>query len=252
MDSESKCPALDELVLGLARIVDIRQRSYALAGRLAGFESDVAVDTLKTIRENALAGDEDCLLLYNALTVTGVLADVLGKAKISALVEAAQSRADYETVALLVDIPQQAQDEVPFQPFLDASLKETSLGMRKALARKPDFKLISRIAHDQDYRVIEILLNNPRLTERDVIRIGATRPTSPKVLEKIFNHRKWISRYAVKKVIVLNPHAPLSMALKLLTFMRLEDLNDIVSRPDLNSALVREAVRLAAKKGFYR
>jgi hypothetical protein len=248
MNSENKCRTVDDLILSLARIVDVRHRSHALANRLVSLENGVAVQTLKAIRENALQGDEDCLLLYNALTVTGILADVLGTAKISALVEAAQSSGDYDTVAVLMDLPQEAQDEVPFQPFLDAGLKETSLGMRKTLARKPDFKLISRIAHDQDYRVIEILLNNPRLTERDVIRIGATRPTSPKVLEKIFNHPRWICRYAIKKVIVLNPHAPLSMSLKLLTFMRIDDLSHIVSRPDLNPALVQEARRLAAKK----
>jgi hypothetical protein len=250
MCSENRCRTTGELILSLARIVDIRQRSYALASRLAGLEDDAVVDTIKTIRENALVGHEDCLLLYNALTVTGILAEVLGAAKISALVETAQSRGDYDTVAILMDLPHEGQDELPFQPFLDAGLKETSLGMRKALARKPDFKLISRIAHDQDHRVIEILLNNPRLTERDVIRIGATRPTSPKVLEKIFNHPKWISRYAIKKVIVLNPHAPLSMSMKLLTFMRLEDLSHVVSRPDLNPSLVQEARRLASKKGL--
>lgn len=250
MCSENKCRTVDELVLSLARIVDVRQRGYALASRLAGLENDVAVDTVRAIRDRALEGDEDCLGLYNALTVSGILAEVLGATKMSALVETAQSRAEYDTVAILLDLPHEAQDDVPFQPFLDPALKETSLGMRKALARKPDFKLISRIAQDQDHRVIEILLNNPRLTERDVIRIGATRPTSPKVLEKIYNHPRWICRYAIKKVIVLNPHSPLSMSLRLLTFMRFEDLNDIVSRPDLNAALVQEAKRLAQKKNW--
>ncbi len=251
MCSENKCRTVDETVRTLARIVDIRQRGYALAGRLAGLEIEAAVDTVKAIREMALVGDEDCLRLYNALTVTGILAEVLGAEKMSSLVEAAQSRAEYDTVALFLDLPHEGRDEVPFQHFRDAALKETSLGMRKTLARKPDFKLISRIAQDQDYRVIEILLNNPRLTERDVIRIGATRPTSPKVLENIFNHPKWICRYAIKKVIVLNPHSPLSMSLKLLTFMRLEDLNHVASRPDLDPALVREARRLAEKKGSF-
>jgi hypothetical protein len=250
MCPENRCCTVDELILSLARVMDTRQRSYALASRLADLEDDAVIDTIKTIRESALVGHEDCLLLYNALTVTGILAEVLGAAKISVLVDAAQSRGDYDTVAILMDLPHEGQDELPFQPLLDAGLKETPLGMRKALARKPDFKLISRIAHDQDCRVIEILLNNPRLTERDVIRIGATRPTSPKVLEKIFNHPRWISRYAIKKVIVLNPHSPLSMSLKLLTFMRLEDLNHVVSRPDLNPALVLEARRLVAKKGL--
>jgi hypothetical protein len=238
----------DELLLNLARIEDVRQRGYALAGRLAALENDLIVDAIKAIREKAMLGDEDCLRLYNAVAVTSILAEVFGDAKISAVVEAAQARSEYDTVAILLDLPHEGQDEVPVQPFLDPALKETSLGMRRALARKPDFKLISRIAHDQDHRVIEILLHNPRLTESDVIKIGAARPTSPKVLAKIYDHPRWIGRYAIKKVIVLNPYSPLSMSLKLLTFMRLEDLNQVISRPDLNPALIQEARRLAKIK----
>lgn len=251
MCSENKCCTVDETVRSLAGITDLKQRAYALASRLSSLEIEAIVEMVKAIREMALAGDEDCLRLYNALTVTGILAEVLGAEKMSSLVEAARSTAEYDTVALFLDLPHEGRDEIPFQRILDAALKETSLGMRKALARKPDFKLISRIAKDQDHRVIEILLNNPRLTERDVIKIGATRPASPKVLEKIFDHPKWICRYAIKKVIVLNPHSPLSMSLKLLTFMRLEDLNHVLSRPDLDPALIQEARRLAEKKGWY-
>ena len=164
------------------------------------------------------------------------------------MVEELQTRSEYELVAILMDVPSEGQDEIPFQPFLDVTLRETPLGMRKALAKKPDPGLIRRIARDQDHRVIRTLLDNPRLTEMDVVKIGATRPTSRSVLEVIYNHSKWISRYSIKKVIVLNPHSPLSMALRLMTFIKLQDLEEVLQSPDLNPVLVEEARRILDKK----
>jgi len=147
-----------------------------------------------------------------------------------------------------VDLPDEAVGDFPHQPFLDAGLKETPLGMRKALARKPDFKLIQRIARDQDHRVIRHLLDNPRLTEKDVIHIGSTRPTSPKVLEVIYDHPKWIARYSVKRVIVLSPHSPLSISLRLLTFLTTEDLEEVREALDLRETLREQAQRIITEK----
>jgi hypothetical protein len=166
----------------------------------------------------------------------------------SELVQVAQERGDFEVVALFLDLPLDASGDQPFQPFLDARLRETPLGMRKALARKLDFTLIKQIARDQDHRVIGILLNNPRLTEPDVVRIGATRPTSPRVLEEIAKHPRWNKRYSVKKTIVLNPHSPLSLALRFLAYMTLGDLDHVMKTAELNPVLVREAQRIIERK----
>lgn len=236
------------LVGTLSRVGDVRQRSFALASRLKGCEIDSILDVLKAIRERALDGEEDFLRLYNGLMVSDMLGDVLGKEIMSALVETAQDRGDYEIVALLFDLPGEHRDDAPSQPFLDASLRDVPLGMRKSLARTPDFTLIRKIARDQDHRVIGHLLSNPRLTEPDVIRIGSTRPTSPKVLEEISQHPKWMCRYRVKKVIVFNPFAPLSLALKLLAYMNVQDLEYVNHSSELDPHLVREAGRLLQRK----
>lgn len=237
------------LVATLSRVGDVKQRSYALAARLKDYEPDFIVDALKVIRDRALDGEEDFLRLYNGLVVSGTFAEVFGKTTMSALVETAQERGDYEIVALLLDLPHEYRDDAPQQPFLDASLRDVPLGMRKSLARAPDFTLIKKIARDQDHRVIEHLLSNPRLTEQDVIRIGSTRPTSPKVLEEISKHPKWICRYRVKKVIVLNPHSPLSLALRMLAYMNVQDLDYVCQSTELDPHLIREAERLLERKG---
>ncbi|MBI4962303.1 MAG: hypothetical protein HY913_03425 [Desulfomonile tiedjei] len=250
--SPDKAPELlaevKRLVGTLSRVTDVRQRAYALAFRLKGEDSSTIVDILRLIRERALVGHEDFMGLYNSLVVPDVFAEVLGKAKVSELVDAAQTKGLYDLVAFFLDMPDENPHVRPFQPFLDGTLKETPLGMRKALARKLDFKLIRRIARDQDHRVIKILLDNPRLTERDVVQIAATRPTSPQVLEEISKHPRWRTRYAVKKVVVFNPHSPLSLSLRLLAFMTLQDLEEIVNSPHLNPVMQGQAELIIEKK----
>ena len=112
--------------------------------------------------------------------------------------------------------------------------------------------MVKRIARDQDHRVIGILLFNPKLTEMDVTLIASTRPTSPKVLDAIYRHPKWVSRYAIKKTIVLNPYTPLSISLKLLLFLQDPDLDEIVRAPDLDETVREQARRLVSKRARLR
>lgn len=253
----------EELLERLSGILDMRQRSYALATRLCKMENGDVLKTLNYIREKVLGGHVEFVLLYHSLLVSGTLADVLGERRMSELVAEAQDNQAFEIVSLLMDAPADLDEEAPYnplhvknvdamdQPFLDSDLKELPLGMRKYLARKPDFSMIKRITKDQDHRVISNLLHNSRLTEVDVVRIAATRPASPKVIEAVYNHPKWIARYRVKKAIVLNPHTPLSIAMRLVALMSVQDLEEVVLSQDLHSLLIREARRLIDKKSHY-
>jgi len=177
-DEETKYRA-DKLLARLSAIRDVKQRSYAVADRLKPLPNDDVVGIIKTIRERALMGHGDYVHVYSGLLMSGTFVQVMGIARMSELVEAAQRLCEYEVVSLLMDLPPESATDSEHQPHLDADLRDVPLGMRKSLARKLDFNMIKRIAKDQDPRVIGILLNNPRLTEMDVVRIAATRPTSP-------------------------------------------------------------------------
>ena len=259
-EDKDKCATPEDLLKTLSGILDLKQRSYALATRLSGMDNADIIDMLRLIRDRSLAGRVEFVRLYHGLLVSGTLADVLGERRMSELVAEAQELQAFEIVSLLMDAPPEPDDhaqfpgrgsqntESPDQPFLDAGLKEMPLGMRKFLARKPDFALIKRITRDQDHRVIENLLHNSRLTELDVVRIAATRPASPKVIEAIYNHPKWITRYRVKKAIVLNPNSPLSIAMRLVTLMSVQDLEEVVLSQGLHRLLRQEARKLIERK----
>ena len=115
-----------------------------------------------------------------------------------------------------------------------------SLGERKSLARRRDRALLTRAVRDPHPEVIGILLDNPALTELDVVRLCARRPVQPEVLGLVFRHARWIVRYRVRLTLALNPHTPEEITLQLLPHLTVADRRAVARSSDL-SERVREA-----------
>ncbi len=240
---------LQENLLSLCAISDVTQRGFALVRRLWALPDEKVIEAIHTIQTKAHQRSEGYTSLYNGLMRSSALRGILGPDRLCKLTAMCKER-DASSILPLLTESTSADARGFEQPFLDSGLKDLPLGMRKALARRPDFAMIQRIAKDQEYRVVRVLLDNPRLIEADVIKIGATRPTSPKVIEEIFNNRKWISRHRVKKALILNPHTPLNISLQLLTYMNVCDLRQILDRSDLHPQLMEEGGARHAEKSL--
>ena len=118
------------------------------------------------------------------------------------------------------------------------------LGTRRSAARGRDRFKLDRLMHDRDYRVIENLLQNPLIIERDVVRIAAMRPTRPEVLSVIAGHRKWASRYRVRKALACNPYTPSPIARRLLPTLLRQDLRVALESGILPPEMLSEVRRL--------
>lgn len=121
-----------------------------------------------------------------------------------------------------------------------------TLGERKALARthrREDLLLLIRDPHPA---VVAIFLDNPHVTEGDVVRIAALRPAVPESLAKIAAHPKWSVRHPVKRALVLNPATPLADAIRIATTLRAGELAELAADPALPEALRQHAADLHA------
>ncbi|MDH4282675.1 MAG: hypothetical protein OEV36_08495, partial [Myxococcales bacterium] len=81
--------------------------------------------------------------------------------------------------------------------------------------------------------VVRILLDNPSLTEVDVVRVCAARPNDPNVLQTVYRHRRWVVRYRPRNAIVRNPDTPLDTALLLAPLLRKSELREAASSSEL-------------------
>jgi hypothetical protein len=120
--------------------------------------------------------------------------------------------------------------------------RELTLGQKKSLARGRRREVLERLLRDPDVSVLRILLSNPRLTESDVVRVAARRPTTAAAQRAVFSCERFITRYTVKRALVLNPYTPSDLAARLVPLLTLVDLEEVAEDSGL-AEQVRQAAR---------
>jgi hypothetical protein len=85
------------------------------------------------------------------------------------------------------------------------------------------------LVRDPHPAVVAILLDNPHITESDVVRIAAARPAVPESLAQIAAHARWSLRHAVKRALVQNPSTPLADAIRIATTLRAQELAELAA-----------------------
>lgn len=166
------------------------------------------------------------------------LVESVGRSWIEALRGLAE-RTGMKGGLLLSQIPPYREGISGYTEEEEASMEYIPLGERISLAKGMDMGTLNRLLPDPDPRVVKALLDNPRITESEVIKIASKRPNSQKVLKVISLHRRWIFRYRVRKALVCNPYTPPRIAIILLTGFLQKDVELIAGNPGLHP-LVRE------------
>ncbi len=169
----------------------------------------------------------------------------------------------YERVQAAYSAARESDLDSVAQLFLGAALKQhiddnddslsnrhldLPLGNRRALARGRDRNVLDRLMHDQDHRVVALLLDNPRVVELDVVRMAAMRPTRAAVLQCIARHRRWSTRYRVRKALACNPWTPEAIARRLLPTLMRQDVRHALDAGVLPPELELEARRVLRQK----
>ena len=122
--------------------------------------------------------------------------------------------------------------------------RELTVGERKSLARSPNRRAFDKLLADPHPLVIRQLLENPRLTENDVVRMTARRPARLEVLEAIAQHGRWLSRPRVRLSLLFNPGAPPSIAMPLLAVCTRNELSEILHHAESSPVLRSAALEL--------
>ena len=108
-----------------------------------------------------------------------------------------------------VDIPPQLKKQLGPERALRPADRPLTLGERKALARTHRRDKLLLLLRDPHPDVVAILLDNPHVTEAEIVRVAAARPAVPDSLALVAAHPKWSVRHAIKRSLVLNPATPL-------------------------------------------
>jgi len=92
-------------------------------------------------------------------------------------------------------------------------VRDLRLGDKITLARLATASVLPLLLVDEEPRVVEAALQNPRLREEDLVTV-LRRDDAPKILlETCAASSRWSLNYATRLALVLQPRTPLAVAL---------------------------------------
>ncbi len=119
-----------------------------------------------------------------------------------------------------------------------ARLPQLPLGQKITLARRGPARLAGSLVAEGHPRLLSVALDNPRLTEAQILKALAREKTPAAVPLAIARHRKWSELYNVRLALVRHPLSPLASVLGYLPQLTVSDLRELAS-----PGIVPEALR---------
>jgi uncharacterized protein (UPF0147 family) len=241
----------EHIIARLKALRDPRMRVLALVSALSEDDPTAWVQVLATIMTRAhLNDDPDATEALEA--VTHAAADPGMPYDTRQQLYEAATRQQLPAIArlFLVASPRPAGSQAirsfaPERPLRPTG-RPLTLGERKSLARTHDRELILLMLRDPHPAVLAILLENPHITEVDVVRIASARPAAPATLATLAAHPRWSVRHLVKRALVLNPSTPLADAIRIATTLRSQELLELADDHSLPEPLRRHAAEVHA------
>lgn len=115
------------------------------------------------------------------------------------------------------------------EEYIIARLPQLPLGQRITLARRGPARVAGALMATGHTQVLEIVLENPRLTEAQVLKVLWRDKLPQTVVLTVANHRKWSQSYNVRLALVRNASTPLSMVLGFLPQLTVADLRELAA-----------------------
>lgn len=234
-----------KLVTELLVTNEKKMRTIVLAERLSKLRTRTIISVIDEIclkAEQRVPRYQEAL---SSLIDIPTITSILGYTRMSDIYLSSKEMGCERVTSLLSNPPPKKKRYSEYDFVEGQVLDNITPGEKRSLAKGILKDTLDRLVYDPDPHVIRNLLNNPRTTERDVLKIASKRPTSAEILKEVFNNKKWSERYSVKKALVRNPFTPTGLALGLISFMLVQDLREISRDGTLHND-----VRDAAKELF--
>jgi hypothetical protein len=137
----------------------------------------------------------------------------------------------------------------PVRKGLYAQILEMKVGERIKLALKGnrDARLI--LIRDSNKLIQRFVLQNPRITDEEIIAIARNRHLESDLLKEIGDHKYWSRNYQVRLGLVTNPKTPIATALPYVNSLQERDLRQLAKSKNVPGAVVAAARRILIQRG---
>jgi hypothetical protein len=222
----------------LLALPDLGQRTAWARAELTGLCRKDAAQLLEAVCHQSLLSDPSAREAM--VVVAGVVAGLGDCAWVAELRQAAQAQGLSALARLLgpeLSVPAD-EPEPETLPVPDYGKgRELTLGERRSLARRATRAAFDRLLDDPHPLVIRQLLENPRLTEDDVVRLATRRPAHGTTLRELANSPKWLCRARVRMSILLNPGSSSALTYPLLGVCTRTELREVTRSTHISDEL---------------
>ncbi|HWP65375.1 MAG TPA: hypothetical protein VNO26_05630 [Candidatus Limnocylindria bacterium] len=129
-------------------------------------------------------------------------------------------------------------------PSLYNEIAAMNLAQRLKLALRGNRDARALLARDNNKIVRRFVLNNPMITEEEIINIARDKNSTEEVLRVISERGDWTKSYGVRMALATNPKTPLAIAQKFLATLLIQDLARIAKSKDIPQAVVIQARKI--------
>jgi len=110
-----------------------------------------------------------------------------------------------------------------------ARLPQLPLGQKITLARRGPARVAGALLADGHAKVIPVALDNPNVTEAQVLKVLSREKLPTALIPAISHHRKWSVSYNVRLALVRHPLSPLATILAYLPEITVSDLRELAA-----------------------
>lgn len=140
-----------------------------------------------------------------------------------------------------VEVKQNAENQ------LLVRLPQLPLGQKITLARRGPARVAGALLAEGHAQITPIALDNPFLTEAQVLKTLSREKLSTAVIPAIAHHRKWSISYNVRLALVRHPASPLATILAYLPELTVSDLRELAS-PGIVPESLRKYLRAEVQR----
>src|SRR5215472_12679664 len=110
-----------------------------------------------------------------------------------------------------------------------ARLPQIPLGQKITLARRGPARVAGALLTEGHPQVLSVVLDNPYLTEAQILKALSRERLPALVVPAIIHHRKWSISYNIRIALLRQPSAPLAAILSYLPQLTVSDLRELAA-----------------------
>lgn len=231
----------DYLVGSMETVPERKMRSLRLKDRFSHMPEEIIIEVIHEVFSRTKPGDTSSAhFLMSIIDIFSDMAEMQSQQLLKLYVMCRDRGYNRTSVVFVSPEPKKR----PFSKYdfvENRDMDYLTLGEKRSLARSRNKDLLDRLIYEPHPLVIRNILENPRMTEHEVLKMVSRRPNNEMILTEIFQSEKWLRSYNVKISMIKNPYTPVGIAMVLLYFLKTQDLRDVSRDQSLHDTIKETA-----------